>query len=1107
MFSRAVTALILTLATATMLAQSFNGKITGQVLDPSASVIPDAKLVLHSTESGAERTTVSRSDGEYEFSDLPPGEYKLTCSVSGFSERIVTIRVAVARSTRADIELRIGSVAQAVEVQESGVSVQTEGAQLADVVNQKKMSELPTVTRSPYDFVSISAGAAPAQDRRGLSLTVNGQRDASSNFVLDGGENNDTFSTGPAQSVPLDAVREATIITNNYSAEYGRNVGFVANVVTKPGTNATHGTAYAFNRNSVLAANSYDNNSNHLARPHFNRNQFGGSLGGPVAKDRLFYFASFEPIIVRSAGAVTFNVPTSQLLAISSPATKALFQDYPLPSDTSSTNVVTRTLCPFGTTCNVSTGAGLVTIPAYGFVSRVGPADFGAGAPQNTYLATGRVDYTLSPKTQLFARYAVQWGDLFAAISQPYSAALNQPTVQHNQNILFDITRVWSPTFVTESRVVYGRVLTAQPLVPNVDPPRAAYQFSSDPVVLPRGRNASGGPQNLYQFFQSATLQRHSHSLRFGGQYIQLRDNRSLGFFEAATVAFSDIQSFVNGIARSYTVALDPQGKVTGQTINPPFTAPSYLRHIYFNDVAFFVQDTWRLTPRLTLTPGLRWEYFGVPHSVGHEKALNGNFYFGSGSTFPEQVATIANYPTQSAPGKYRGTMYAPDYNNVGPRLGLAFDPFGHGKIVFRSGIGTFYDRNFGEALFAAMAYNLPGMATIGLSNVTLTPQAIANQYAVFPTAPLFLTGTTGRQIDQNLRTAYTVTWNGSVESELGANVVVSATYIGASGNKLYTNNDINRLGSAQLLNPACLATNNCGRLNPNFSNINAMQNLGHSTYHGLQLKADTKELPRLGLILGANYTWSHSIDNKSSYFSDDNVDGPPEGLGFLNAFNPSLDRASSNFDIRQKFLLDFVWDSPLAAHSDKAWKKALLSGWGVSGIASFQTGQPYTLFDQGVQGWTSNDTGRPKLVGPLPATVRTADAVTPNKFLVLPVNATYDSQGVCIAAAAPFNSCGLSVNGPFTGVLSRNTFRRPGTQSQNAAVFRNIAIPGRENMRLQLRGEFYNVFNHSNLYLNTNSLNVKNASFHPSASATTPGITASFADNRQVVVAVKLIF
>ncbi len=1105
MFNRARIALVLLFAT-TMLAQSFNGKITGRVLDPSASVIPGAKLTLHSTETGAERTTVSRSDGEYEFSEVPPGEYKLTCSGAGFAESSVIVRVAVARSTRADIELTIGKVAQDVEVQESGVSVQTESAQLGDVVNQKKMAELPTVTRSPYDFVSISAGAVPAQDRRALSLSVNGQRVASSNFVLDGGENNDTFSTGPAQSVPLDAVREATIITNNYTAEYGRNVGFVTNVVTKGGTNATHGTAYAFNRNSVLAANSYDNNANHLARPHFNRNQFGGSVGGPILKDKLFHFESFEPIIVRSAGAATFNVPTPQLLAISSPATKALFQDYPLPSDISSTNVVTRTLCPFGTTCNTSTGQGLVTIPAYGLVSRVGPKDFGAGTPQNTYLATGRIDYTLSPKTQIFGRYAVQWGDLFAAITQPYSPALNQPTVQHNQNILFDIRRIWSPTFVTESRAVYGRVLTALPLTPNIDPPRAAYQFTSDPVILPRGRNQSGGPQNLYQFFESATLQRHSHSLQFGGQYIHLRDNRSVGFFQVATVAFFDIQSFVNGVANAYTVALNPQGKMPGQTINPPFTAPNYGRHYHYNDFALFVQDTWRLTPRLTLTPGLRWEYFGVPHSAGREAALDGNFYYGSGSTIFQRIASGADFPTQSAPGKYKGTYYAPDYNNFGPRLGLAFDPFGRGKTVFRSGIGVFYDRSFGEAFFAT-ALNPPGIATIALSNVTLTPQAIANQYAVFPTGPLVLGQTSGRMQDPDRRTAYTVTWNGSLESQLGSNVVVSATYVGASGNKLYTNTDINRLGSAQFLDPACLATNSCGRLNPNYSNINDTQNLGHSTYHGLQLKADTKELSRVGLLLGVNYTWSHSIDNRSSYFSDDNVDGPPEGLGFLDPFNPGLDRASSNFDIRHKFLVNFVWDSPFAAHSDNPWRRALLSGWGVSGIASFQTGQPYTLFDQGIQGWTSNDSGRPKLVGSLPASVRTPDAVTPNKFLILPVNATYNSQGVCIAAATPFNSCGLSVNGPFTGVLSRNTFRRPGTQSQNAVLFRNIPIPGRENMRLQLRGEFYNVFNHPNMYVNPSSLNVKNASFRPTTSTTTPGVTAFFADNRQVVVAAKLIF
>jgi Carboxypeptidase regulatory-like domain/TonB dependent receptor len=1088
--------------------QSFSGKVIGRVFDPQQALVAGANVTLKSEETNAERQVKANSSGEYEFSDVPSGNYLVTATAPGFAGAEIRVAVAVAQSTTADVVLGLTAVKESeTVVGASGVAVQTEGAQLETVINQRMLSELPSLTRSPYDFIAISPGASPSSDNRGVGFAINGQRSASGNYVLDGGENNDTFSAAPAQIVPLDAVQEANIQTNNFSAEFGRNVGFVANLITKSGTNFIHGSLYEFNRNSLLAANTYGNDANGLPKPFFNRNQFGAAIGGPLIKDKLLFFGSVEPILVRSSAPTQFFVPTPQLLAISSPGSQAIFQEYPLPPNISQSVVTSETLCPYGTTCDPTTQQGYVTIPAFAQVNSTGPIDAGAGPPQDTYLATGRIDYLATEKTQVFGRYAIQWGDLFAQLNQPYSTKLEQPNLEHNQNTLVNLVHIWSPNLITESRLVYSRELSVMPAAPPGGG-FADFVFNTGIGLLPFGTSPAGGTQNLYQAFHNLSWHRGLHSFRAGGQYVHIRDNRNLGSFNAPQAVFADPQGFVDGVMQTYTIAIDPQGKLPGQEVDPPFESANLERHYHYNEVGLFVQDTWRVTPRLTISPGLRWEYFGVLHSVGSEAQLDSNYYYGPGNNYYEQIANGSFSPVVDAPGQYKGHFYLPDYHDFGPRLGVAYDLFGNGKTVLRAGAGTFYDRNFGQVLFTA-ALNPPSVAAVELSGIDLTPAVVQNPSAVFPSSPITLSSTSARQLDPNLKTAYTESWNATIERLVGNNIVASASYIGASGSRLYSLDTINRVGSEQFIDPGCIAADDCGRLNPNLANINNRGNLGHSSYNALQLKVNTKPIRRLGLQFGANYTWSHSIDDDSSFFSDDAVAAENSGSGFLDAFNPSLDRGSSNFDIRNRFVTNFVWDLPFARASSGALQKALLHGWELSGILSFQSGQPFSIGDSGVADLTTENS-RPKLVGPAPSYAHVPDALVPNTFLLLPVNATYDASGDCLPNAAPFNSCGLSVNGPFTGVIGRNTFRRPGTQFHNVSIMRNFAlgkIAGREGMQLQIRGEFYDLFNHPNLYVNPGTTDVNANTFNQTSTLTTPGVTASFSDSRQIVLAMKLLF
>src|SRR6185437_3316477 len=313
-------------------AQTFTGAVLGRVLDPQRAGIANADVTLHSIDKGFDRRTLTNPQGEYYFPLVPPGRFVVSAKANDFAASTVNVEVVVATPVRADLILRVQELKQEVRVLgENGVAVQTESADLGRAINPHQMTELPSLTRSPYDFMALMPGATLSDDLLGVGFAVNGSRTQSANYLLDGSENNDTFMSAPAQDVPLDSIQEFSVQTNYYDAEYGRNSGFTANIITKSGTNEFHGSVYDYVRNSALAANTYDNTAHGFPRPIFNRHQFGGALGGPIRQNKVYFFGSVEPIRVRSSTTETFYVPTLQLLEKSAPGTQAIFRAYPLP--------------------------------------------------------------------------------------------------------------------------------------------------------------------------------------------------------------------------------------------------------------------------------------------------------------------------------------------------------------------------------------------------------------------------------------------------------------------------------------------------------------------------------------------------------------------------------------------------------------------------------------------------------------------------------------------------------------------------------------------------------------------------------------------------------
>jgi hypothetical protein len=1096
--------------------------LTGRVTDSIGGVLADVEILATNLDINAAFPGKTNKLGLYRLPLLPPGNYRIIIRKYGFRTIVKPgIRLHLQDIIALNFSMRPGSATSSI-TEEGGIPLlQAETSMQSMTVGQNTLNELPSLTRNPYDFVTLSSGAIPINADRLAGFALNGQRTESGSFLLDGSDNNDPYNSGPGQIVPLEAVQEYRLVTHNFPAEFGGNSGFVANVLTKSGINEWHGSFFYFLRNSRLAANTYENNARGIPKPVFSRQQFGGSLGGPIISDRVFFFAALEPILVRSTATLSYYVPTPQLLAVSSSGTNAIFKKFPLPSSLNQGDFSIRTVCPYGSiVCGGKLGTGFVTLPAFVSAYRNGPVDAGAGSPQDTYLSTLKFDYSPNARTNWNVRYAFQNMNLMATVSQPYTAQLDQASSIRNQNVTVNLTHFWSGNFFTESRLVYNRLSQNNPQTPYNGFPSFAISGdiisgASRSLSIPSGQNGYEGVQNIYQFYQSASWIRGRHNLKGGFNWIHRRDFRvpaEISITRSNFGEFYDLQGFVNGLLANYQLAFDPKGHFPGESVNPPFESSSSYRQFRNTDLGFFLQDTWKSTPRLSISYGIRHEYFGQSHRPGAEKSQDASFYYGNASNVYERIASGELLRTVDAPANYRNHFYRPSLANFAPRFGVAYDATGNGRTVLRGALGVFYEHLPG---FTAENLNPPSQGIIRLTNVPLTADLLNNPYSVFPNEPIGFPPSSITHFDQDLKTAYSFHFHSSLEHQLSRSFIVSAAYIGSKGSRLYHYVNENRIGSGIYLD-RCASQPCQERLFPQASSMVALNNQGFSNYHAFQFRFESANLQNLGIQFGTNYTWSHSIDNSSSLLTADSTGG--NVLFPLDAFDPSLDKGSSDFDLRHRWIGHFIWRIPYP-RSSNGWKHTLLHGWEISTILSAQSGLPFTIFDNRVPDREISDDTRPIVTGPLSILTNspsmTPDKQAPNAFLYLPVNLIRYPNGSCIPNSYPL-ACLPSVNGPYQGALGRNVFSRPGLFWSNLSFMKNIdfsGIHGREGISLQLRAEFYNFTNHSNLYIKPDTTNIA-AAFFNSTMGTVPGVVTSYGtpehgpqEARQVVFGIKLLF
>ncbi|MGB7925877.1 MAG: carboxypeptidase regulatory-like domain-containing protein [Pyrinomonadaceae bacterium] len=1059
-------------------AQTHRASIRGTITNATGNRLADASVRLFDEATNESRDAASEANGEFTVSGLPPGSYRLEVEAGGYKKYIRRFDLQVNQIQRIDVMLEVGSLPEeTVIVTDTLPPLKQDSAALGTVIENRQVTGLPLDGRNFFELSLLVPGAAPAAPgsagsvRGDFAFSVNGAREDSNNFLLDGVYNVDpklnTFGVRP----PVDAIREFEIQTSTYDAAFGRNSGAQVNVVLKSGSNELHGSLYEFFRNGALDARNYFAPGDQPA-PQYQRNQFGFSLGGPVVKDRTFFFVDYEGTRAREGITRVTNVPTlrermgdfSQTLdARGNP----VFIRDPLLVDE-----MGRPLpCNAGSQIGCFPGnvipaerfnlIGRAIVNLYPLPNRAVPFENFVSSPslrdRNDSFDV-RLDHSINARSNLVVRYSFGDRDLFEPFSGPSFARVpgygtNIP--RRSQNLMLGETHVFSPVFINEARIAFNRVaigvlqenagtsINNRVGLPELsdDPRDFGLSFITVDGYSPLGdefNNPQRSVTNTFQVLDTATYTKGRHLLKFG---IDFRFNQQNGFRDVQSRGFLTFSSFAqvtgNGLA----------DLLLGLPLRTGGARVDNAQHLRTESYNFFINDSFRITPRFTLNAGLRYEYNSPP--VDREDRAN---------VYDPATQTLVQVGTNNVP---RGG-YEADKNNFAPRIGFAWTLGDAGRTVVRAGYGIYYDQSAlapGEALYFNAPYfdfnlffPLPGL-----------PLTLDNPFPSFFPFPL---PDSALAIQRDLKTAYMQHWNFNLQQELGGSRVLEVAYVGSKGTHLLSARDINQ-GQPTTL-PFTI------RPVPQFDDINILESRASSNYHSLQVRFQQRL--DFGLSMLASYAWSKSLDDASGFFTSAGDANFPQ-----DSFNTRAERGRSNFDVRHRLSVSYAYDLPFGkgrAFLDRdGWLANVLSGWQTYGIITLQTGRPFTVallpeIDNSGTGRSSLGFGandRPNIVGN-----PRLDNPTPGQW--------FNTAAFAFAPPGQFGNAG------------RNILDGPGYQNVNMSLVKNTALS--ERLNLQLRAEFFNLFNHPNFDLPDNFLG-----------SPTFGRILSAREPRHIQFGVKLLF
>lgn len=1047
-----------------LLAQSYRGSIRGRVVDPLGSVIAGAKVTAKNSGTGQVRETVTGEDGGYVLAELPAGQYVVVAESAGLSPVAQNVVVNVGLDTTANFDLtKVQQRVEQVTVSTAAPLVDDTRDVLGEVVNQRLVTDLPLNGRDFGKLVALVPGAtvepsgvAAIQSGFG-QFSINGSRDRSNNYTLDGTDNNDPFFNNsafnqvgiggaPASVLPIDAIQEFNL-QSSFSAEYGRNTGSVVNVITKSGSNRLHGSVFEFLRNDLFDARNYFNRSvdqsgDLIPKSEFRNNQFGASLGGPIIKDKTFFFGAYEGQRERVTSDFTFLVPTATQIANAQTIAQAGFIDgSPVPTSSALTAILG--LFPAATGNNGSSGT------VVGGVHDTNDVD--------SFIA--KVDHQISSKESLSGRYAFARSEQtfplgglgFGAGSRLPQFPQTSPT--RVQLVSASLLSTLSSTKINEVRFGYSRYRTSfSSLDANNDYSAPNLNFGTGKLGLPEidfsgifdnlGTSAFSVPRGrtsqTFQILDNFTWVNGRHTIKFGGEYRRaaidsFNDNLERGLYSFGSedpttlVACSGDRSpgpqqGISGCDDGGTLAL--VAYYLGDTF-PLVNTGNTSRTTFNNGLAFFVQDDVRARSNFTLNVGLRWEYFG-PISEAHNLLSN----LGSDGN-------LALVGTDGVKGAYRR-----DINNFGPRIGFAWNV--HPKTVLRGSYGIYYDY-IPQDLLIANFTNSAGLVTNPIG-----PQAVislSNSYdssawngtsggSPVVTVPDPLPTTPPESADifvtpRNLATPYVQNWNFNLEQELAEGLALQIGYVGSKGTRLVRLREANQPD-----------VNGNRNVFPQYGFVDQFATISASTYHALQATFRTRSWH--GLSGFAGYTWSKSLDDAS-----DGIDFNFSTVAFpQDSNNLRAEHGPSNFDTRHRFTAAFSYDLPRFGGP-----KRLAEGWQLNTILTMQSGRPVPIV-------SANDTSAfPNENFNTRSNFHQRPNIVPG---INPVSSNWRSGPDSIGYLNG-NAFSQPPDGTF-GNLGRNAIFGPSFFNLDFAVTKNTQIFERVN--LQLRAEFFNILNHPNFAL-----------------------------------------
>ena len=1068
-----VLVLILTLA-AGLLGQTYQGTIVGTVKDQSGAVVPGATVIITDVGKGTSRQLQTNSVGDYNAPNLEPGLYTLTAESKGFQKLAKSnIRLEVARSIRIDFDLLPGAEDQMVQVTEDVPLIDLTTATLEGTFTNNAIVSLPLQGRDWQNLVTLRPGIQRRAGGGFLSISSNGNRVEDNNYIVDGIDANDAYygdtvingagvQGTPSSHLPIDAIQEFNV-QESPEADYGWKPGAIVQLGIKSGTNDIHGTAYYFHRNSALDARNYFNpkpDPMSALRMH----QYGASVGGPLVKDKLFYFANYEgtrdivgnpvvkqtPLTVSAGGDPTISIPDA--------------------------------IAACGDSCNPLSLAVAQLFPANNGSYRPDEPTAKAFDMNNTNREDSgivKLDYHLNERNVFSGRYFI--GDSFQTeedFNVLNSAFLSQATTRAQ---VLGVSWAWTPTATLVNQLRFGynsfwqKIMSADSQYPSThfgintgitDPLNYGM-----PAINIGDFNTLGGnpswplrttPNTTWQITDNVSQTVGKHNLKYGGEFRTGNTDNIRNRYGKGSITFRTLPAFFDGTVRTSRTKL--------------FLGDSH-RNVSQNSFGFFVQDDWRMKPRLTLTLGLRYD---VSLPIKEEHDLLGNFDPAVGLV---QVGKDISQP------------YNTDWNNFAPRLGVAWDIFGDGKTVLRAGAGIIYEiphislfigQNSAEALGLSTvptgALNAPGNGTIsaGVQGAAVTwKDSDTPIFGDVATLRLdcnedSMGGCRVFGVDKNIKTPYVANWNLNIQHAFAPNSVLQIAYVGNRGIKLYSIRDINQNVYANDVEGDEMSGRPFYSQFPTLSYIDMLQNKDDSIYHGLQVTFTQR--PWHGVEFVAGYTWAHAIDvasgNRAYSWEDSN--------------NPLLERGPADSDVRHRFTLAMTYRTPKLQHWDAAF-----GGWQISNIATLQTAQPVDYYDAYNDfSWSADYNDRWNVYGNpgnfkwsmnglpyYPAYYDDNDNLVGNPKCI----ALATAQGSLDTLTADYGGCFVSPQGDVLlppawgqfGTLRRNSMRGPAFTNWDFSLSKNFKL--NERVSLQFRGEMFNVLNHPNFSLGSASRDLSN--------------------------------